>query len=161
MKNLTLVIAAACVGSAFTFGVAHADCQSDATVARGELQKAGQALEAATKKKAQPDVLCPLFRKYAAAEAGWTKFLSDNKDWCQVPEKAIEQAQTSAKRARELRDQICKVAETGIAPGGPQKPPPQGSMSSALGITTGYQLGQSEGHGGNVFDTLNGNILKQ
>lgn len=161
MKKLTLVIAAACVGSAFTFSGALADCQSDATAARGGLETAGRAIEAANKKKSGPDVLCPLFRNYTAAEQKWNKFLVENKDWCQVPDAAINQSKASLKRATELRDQICKVAATGMAPGGPAKPPPQGSLSSALGITTGYQLGQSAGNGGNVFDTLNGNILKQ
>lgn len=162
MRKLTLVIAAACVGSAFTFQVARADCQSDAAAARGELETAGKALEAATnkKEKATPDELCPLFRKFAAAEARWNKFLTDNKDWCQVPEQVIKQSTVSLKRTNSTRDQVCQVAATGMAPGGPPKPPPQGSMSSALGITTGYNIGTSAGNGGNVFDTLNGNVLK-
>lgn len=162
MRKLTLVIAAACVGSAFTFQAALADCQSDATAARSQYEAAGKALEAATKDKAKatPDVLCPLFRKFAAAEAGWNKFLNDNKDWCQVPEQVIKQSNVSLKRTNSTRDQVCQVAATGMAPGGPAKPPPQGSMSSALGITTGYNIGTSSGNGGNVFDTLNGNILK-
>lgn len=160
MRKLTLVIAAACVGSVFTLSAARADCQTDAMSARGELEAAGKALEAATKKKAAPDVLCPLFRKFAAAEAKWTKFLNDNKEWCQVPQQAIDQSKASQKRSASLRDQVCQAAASGMAPGGPAKPPPQGSLSSALGITTGYQLGQSGGNGGNVFDTLNGNVMK-
>ncbi|OYX11428.1 MAG: hypothetical protein B7Z15_11855 [Rhizobiales bacterium 32-66-8] len=62
----------------------------------------------------------------------------------------------------ELRDKICAAAANGAGAagaGGPPKPPPQGSMSSALGVTTGYVPGQS-GTGGGIFDTLNGNALK-
>ncbi|MFG1360214.1 hypothetical protein [Xanthobacter pseudotagetidis] len=158
MNRWTLVIAAAGVGSALTFSGAMADCQSDATAARAALEDSGKALGAATKRKADPQTLCPLFRAYVTAETRWNKFLVDNKDWCQVPEEAIKASSASLKKSAGVRDQVCQAAASGVAPGGPAKPPPQGSISSALGVTTGYSLG---GAGGNVFDTLNGNVMKK
>ncbi|MBB6307264.1 hypothetical protein [Xanthobacter tagetidis] len=158
MNRLTLVIAAAGLGSALTLSGAMADCQSDATAARGALEEAGKALGAATKRKADPQTLCPLFRSYVTAEIRWNKFLVDNKEWCQVPDEAIKASSASLKKSSGVRDQVCQAAASGVAPGGPAKPPPQGSISSALGVTTGYSLG---GAGGNVFDTLNGNVMKK
>ena len=70
MNRLTLVIAAAGLGSALTLSGAMADCQSDATAARGALEEAGKALGAATKRKADPQTLCPLFRSYVTARHG-------------------------------------------------------------------------------------------
>ncbi|OYW32825.1 MAG: hypothetical protein B7Z45_08985, partial [Azorhizobium sp. 12-66-6] len=99
---------------------------------------------------------------FAAAEGKLAKFLADNKEWCQIPDEAIKAASANNKKTAELRDKICAAAANGAGAagaGGPPKPPPQGSMSSALGVTTGYVPGQS-GTGGGIFDTLNGNALK-
>lgn len=161
MKQRTLAFAAsaALVASVLSAGVARADCQSDVMSIRGELEEKGKTLQAAIKKKADPQTLCPLFRAYATSEAKWAKFLTDNKDWCQIPGEAITQVTASNKKTVEIRNKVCDAAANGAAApgGGPAKPPPQGSMSSALGITTGYTLG-SKGSG--VFDTLSGNALK-
>ena len=158
MNKLTLAMSAALVGTALSAGAALADCQSDVTTLRTELEEKGKSLQAAIKKNNDPKVLCPLFRAYSASEAKWVKFLSDNKDWCQIPPQAIEGAATSSKRTAGIRDKICDAAANGAAAPGGGKPPPQGSMSSALGITTGYSLSPSKSTG--VFDTLNGNALK-
>lgn len=163
MKTSPLVLAAAMAASLATTGIARADCQSDAAPIQQEMGERAKALQAAGQKKAEPQVLCQLFRAYTATEAKWTKFLVDNKDWCQIPQQVADQAKSNAKKAIAMRDKICQVAANGgAAPGagGPPKPPPQGSISSALGITTGYSVGQSEGKSG-VFDTLNGNALQR
>lgn len=162
MRTMTLKIAAAVVVSAVSASAAWADCQTDVTSLRADLEAKGQALQAAGKKKADAQTLCPLFRTFATAEAKWVKFLETNKDWCQIPDQAIKQAIASNKKTNEVRDQVCKVAATGMAPGGPAKPPPQGSMSSALGITTGYSISNSPSNSkSGVFDTLNGNALQR
>ncbi|WP_454918206.1 hypothetical protein [Xanthobacter sediminis] len=164
MQKTTLKIAAAAVVSALSIATAWADCQTDVTAARADLEEKGKALNAAGKKKADPQTLCPLFRAFSTAEGKWVKFLTENKDWCQIPEQAITQAAASHKKTNEVRDKVCQVAANGggMAPGGPPKPPAQGSMSSALGITTGYSLGNNAADGkSGVFDTLNGNILQK
>lgn len=158
MNRFTLAIAVAGVAGTLTVSGAMADCQTDATAARGALEEAGKALGAATKRTKDPQTLCPLFRNYASAELRWNKFLVDNKDWCQVPEQAIKASKASLTKTNTVRDQVCQAAAGGGGPSGPAKPPQQGSISSALGVTTGYSLG---GAGGNVFDTLNGNIMKK
>lgn len=141
-------------------GLARADCMTDFAAIREDMQTKGKALEAAGKRKAPPQELCPLFRSYTATEAKLVKYLTDNKEWCQIPDEAIQQSQASNKKTTELRDKVCAAAASGAAgPGGPAKPPPQGSMSSALGVTTGYGSVGSSGSGG-VFDTLSGNALR-
>ncbi|WP_348933558.1 hypothetical protein [Aquabacter sp. CN5-332] len=149
------------LGSGTLLGVtvARADCQTDFVAIRAEMDEKGKALQAAGKAKASPQELCPLFRAYTAAEGKLAKYLLDNKDWCQIPEQAIAQSQEGNKKTAALRDKVCAAAANGAGPGGPGKPPPQGSMSSALGVTTGYVPGQSS-TGGGVFDTLTGNALK-
>lgn len=166
MRKLTLVLAAACVGSALTVSPALADCQSDVLALREDLEAKGKILQKATAdKNPDPAVLCPLFRSFATAEAKWNQFLSENKDWCQIPEDAIKQSAKSYKNTVGMRDRVCQAAAAGIGPGGgggagPSAPPAQGSISSALGITTGYALNPQMDRRGGIFDTLRGNALQ-
>lgn len=141
---------------------AFADCQSDFNALRADMESKGKALQAAGKAKASPQELCPLFRTFTTAEAKAAKYLQDNKDWCQIPPEAIKQAVDNNKKTAELRDRVCQAAASGATGGGAGggKPPPQGSLSQALGVTTGYTPGESNGRGG-VFDTLTGNALSK
>ncbi|MFG1463556.1 hypothetical protein V5F77_11715 [Xanthobacter sp. DSM 24535] len=149
--SLALLIAGA--------AAARADCQTDFTALRQEMEEKGQALQAAGKRKATPQELCGLFRTYTAIEGKLAKYLADNKDWCQIPDQAVSSAKASNVKTVALRDKICAAAASGAAGGeGGGKPPPQGSISSALGVTTGYVPGQSS-KGGGIFDTLNGSAL--
>lgn len=161
MQKTTLKIAAIAVVSALSIASARADCQSDVAAARADLEQKGKALNEAGKKKADPQTLCPLFRSFSSAEAKWVEFLTKNKDWCQIPEQAITQAAASHKKTNDIRDKVCQVAATGGATGGPAKPPPQGSMSSALGVTTGYSTSKASDGKSGVFDTLSGNVLQK
>lgn len=162
MHKTTLKIAAIAVVSALSISSAWADCQSDIVAARGQVEETLKALNAATKRKADPQTLCPLFRAFSTAEANWVKFLTQNKDWCQIPDEAIKQVSASHKKTNDVRDKVCQVAANGGGgAGGPAKPPPQGSMSSALGITTGYSLGNASDGKSGVFDTLSGNVLQK
>lgn len=138
---------------------ARADCQTDFVSIRQEMEEKGKALQAAGKAKAPPQELCPLFRAYVSAETKLTKYLSDNKDWCQIPDQAIVQARESNQKSAALRDKVCAAAANGGGGGGGGQPPAQGSISSALGVTTGYVPGQSS-TGGGIFDTLTGNALR-
>lgn len=138
---------------------AFADCQSDFMTLRQDMETKGKALQAAGKAKKPPQELCPLFRTFTAAEGKVAKFLQDNQEWCQIPPEVAKAALANNKKTADMRDKICQAAANGAGAGGPAKPPPQGSMSSALGITTGYVPGQSS-DGGGVFDTLTGNALK-
>ncbi len=161
MKKFTLAISATLLATVLSAGAALADCQTDVASVRGELEEKGKALQSiVNKKEKNPQVLCPAFRAYAAAEQKWVKFLTDNKDWCQVPQQAIDTAAASNKKTVDLRNKICEAAANGATgvEGGGGKPPPQGSMSSALGITTGYSIDAGKNTG--VFGTLNGNALK-
>lgn len=153
---LTLLTVSA--GLAIGIEAARADCMTDFAAIRDEMQTKGKALEAAGKAKAPPQELCPLFRAYTAAEGKLVKYLTDNKEWCQIPDDAIAQSRTANQKSSALRDKVCAAAANGAAAGA-GKPPPQGSLSSALGVTTGYVPGQSS-NGGGVFDTLSGNALR-
>lgn len=159
MRHMALLMAAIIGTTTLAAAPAFADCQSDFAAVRGELETRGKAIQAATKRKAPPQELCPLFKAYVSAEAKVGKFLSDNKDWCQIPQQVIDQSKEGNKRSSGIRDKVCAAAANGGVAPGSAPPPAQSSISSALGITTGYVPGQSSS-GGGVFDTLTGNALQ-
>ncbi|GGF60686.1 hypothetical protein GCM10007301_20540 [Azorhizobium oxalatiphilum] len=141
---------------------ALADCQTDFMALRSDMDAKGKLLQAAGKNKSGPQELCPLFRSYTTAEAKAAQYLKENKDWCQIPEETIKAALANNVKTAQLRDRVCQAAASGAGAGGggPAKPPPQGSLSQALGVTTGYVPGESSNRGG-VFDTLTGNALSK
>ncbi len=157
--NIQRLSAAALAFFLMGTGAALADCQTDFMALRQDMEEKGKLLQAAGKAKKPPQELCPLFRTFTTAEGKVAKYLQDNKDWCQIPPEVVNAALTNNKKTAELRDKICDAAANGAGAGGPSRPPPQGSMSSALGVTTGYVPGSSS-TGGGVFDTLTGNALK-
>src|SRR5436309_3397905 len=58
---------------------------------RDDVRKHGEAIQAASKKKAPPDQLCKLFKAYLAAEGKMLKALEERSGTCGVPSEAITQ----------------------------------------------------------------------
>jgi hypothetical protein len=118
---------------------------------RDETAKHGQALQAAGKKKAQPDELCKLFKAFIAAETKFLKGLEDNKAICGVPAQVIDQAKAGHNKASQTAKQVCDAAAQGPPrPAGP-------TLSDALGTTP--MVPDASGRGMGTFDTLSGSPL--
>jgi hypothetical protein len=116
---------------------------------RDETAKHGQALQAASKKKASPDEVCKLFKAFIAAETRFMKALEENSTTCGVPPEAIKQVKAGHNKASETAKNVCDAAAQ--RPAGP-------SLSDALGATpTVPNVSTSRGQG--TFDTLMGSPL--
>jgi hypothetical protein len=116
---------------------------------RDETAKHGQALQAASKKKAPPDEVCKLFKAFIAAETRFMKALEENSATCGVPPEAIKQVKAGHSKASETAKNVCDAAAQ--RPAGP-------SLSDALGATpTVPDASTSRGQG--TFDTLMGSPL--
>jgi hypothetical protein len=88
-------------------------CQ-DLLSLRDEVQKQGQALQAANQKKVGPEELCKLFRVYLRAESKMVKGVEEYQAACGVPAEAVKQVQAGHSKASQIAKQICEVA---AAPG--------------------------------------------
>jgi hypothetical protein len=77
---------------------------------RDEVQKHGQAIEAANRKKADVRVACGLFRRYIAAEAKMLKMLEADGALCGAPPQTIQQVRDSQGKATQIAKQVCDAA---------------------------------------------------
>jgi hypothetical protein len=116
---------------------------------RSEVEKSVQAIQAAGKRKATREQVCPLFKSFAIREARMVKFLVTNQRTCGVPPQAIKAAKANHAKTLQIRNQVCSAAP---APAGP-------TLSDALGgpIIADDTSAKQPGRG--TFDTLTGNAL--
>jgi len=118
---------------------------------RDETQKAGQALKAASEKKAPPEEACKLFKVFVAAESKMIKGLEENSQVCGVPADAIKQVKAQHVGVSKMAKQVCDAAAAGPRQSGP-------SFSEVLGSSpTVPDSNAKRGYG--TFDTLSGSQL--
>jgi hypothetical protein len=115
---------------------------------RDDLQKRGQAIEAANQKKASVKVACQLFRNYIAAEAKFIKALETNGASCGAPPQVVQQVRGGHAKAQQLGKQVCDAAARGVTAGP--------TLSDALG-TSPVLPDPSKKKGAGTFETLTGN----
>jgi hypothetical protein len=90
------------------------------------------------KKQLDPIVSCPKLRALAAAERAFVAYLTKNKDWCAVPEEALQSLTASSTKTTQVATQACKVADQirkaqqQQATGGAGQPPAQKLPSGPL-----------------------------
>jgi hypothetical protein len=87
-------------------------CQQLLTL-RDEMQKHGQALQAAGRKKAAPEELCKLFKAYLAAGSKMAKGLEEGSGTCGVPADVPQQVKAQQAKESQLAKQICEAAAPG------------------------------------------------
>nr|WP_309486523.1 hypothetical protein [Ancylobacter mangrovi] len=134
-----------------------AECQSQVDTLRGEVETRGKELQKATKRKASPVELCPMFRNFVSTQQKFISYLTKNQSKCHVPDEALKELKTNASGVSGVRDKVCQVAKLESEGGGAPGLPPQGSLSAGLGLSSGLPSGSQEK--GGVFDTLVGDAL--
>jgi len=137
-----------------TFGGGGIDCQGQVNGLMAERDKAGKALQAANKRKADIKTACGLLRNYVSIESKMLKFLRGAKVQCGVPDNFIKQLADSHAKSAQMSTKVCQAAANG---GGGVRPPSAG-LSEALGVNIGGNPGDKPSA---VFDTLHGNVLGQ
>jgi len=61
-------------------------------------------------KKLDPRAACGLFTKLAANGDAGVKWMTENKDWCQIPDKVFEDFTAEHKRIQTVKGQACQAA---------------------------------------------------
>ena len=156
---LALAIGGALTGAAAELGRAQAppnSCEQRFIALRSEMEARGKAMQAAGKRKAPPQEICAHLRGYSDVEAKTLKYLRDNQTACNIPNQLLQQVKGNHAKTVELRTRVCNAAALGA--GAP--PPASLGLSGALGSGSGGAPTATPG-GSGVFDTLNGNILRQ
>ncbi len=109
-KAAVLGALALCLGG----GVAHAmDCNEDI----GNLTKKRQnvidglnKLAKGTKNQLDPVASCPKLKELVVAERALLDYLTKNKEWCSVPDNALENIGGSVQKSGAVAAQACKIA---------------------------------------------------
>ena len=136
---------------------AQMPCANEFTTMRQAIEKEGAGVRALVEKKAPREQVCNQMKKFAATEAKYVKFLTDNQSWCAVPPEAVKQVTTNHNHTLKLRQQAC--AAGGPAPG-QAGPPPGPGLSDALGTARAPVPETSKSTRG-TYDTLTGNPFQR
>ena len=115
---------------------------------RADTEKAANAIKIAGDKKLPREEVCPLFQRFAAAEAKMLKFLTDNQRTCGVPLDAIKTVKTNHGRTLQMRTAVCSAAPRAAGP----------SLSDALSSPV-MPDDNDKKPGRGTYDTLTGSPL--
>jgi len=114
--TLRKALSAAAIGLPFFIcGGAHAtDCNQDI----GALTKKRQGiidqlnqLAQGGKKQLDPVASCPKLRALVAVEREFVAYLTKNKEWCSVPDQALQSLSAGSAKTVKVANQACTVAE--------------------------------------------------
>jgi hypothetical protein len=64
-----------------------------------------------SKRRPTPQQACSTLNQLVAADGRLSKWVDENKDWCQIPEEMVEQLKTGAGQAQRARGQACGAAK--------------------------------------------------
>jgi hypothetical protein len=131
---------------------AEPPCFSEFMPLRTEAEKRAQAIQAASKRKAPPEEVCGLFKRFYEAEAKLVNYAVANGTWCGIPEPAVKQMKANHAKTAQIRNRVCS-AQAGARPRAP-------SLGDALGTTVVPDASTTR-TGRGTYDTLTGNPLQR
>jgi hypothetical protein len=92
---------------------ARADCNEDMGKIMQRREAVIQELNASAKAtggKLDPTSACPRLRKLVGMESDLLTYMNKNKDWCSIPDQAIENAATGHNKTAQTANQACNIA---------------------------------------------------
>ncbi len=129
-------------------------CMKNFMPLREDAEKRGNAIKAASARKAPPDEACKLIGNFSQAELKMIKYIEANSAKCGIPASVADQLKTGHKNTAKMQAQVCNVAQQQQ-----QRGPAGPSLSEVLGSSAALPEATPTKKGGSTFDTLNGNVL--
>jgi hypothetical protein len=86
-------------------------CQTDFQKYMGPRLALIERINGFQKRKPTPGQACSTLGQLVAVDGRLSKWMGENKDWCQIPESVVEQLQTGAGQAARARNQACSAAK--------------------------------------------------
>jgi hypothetical protein len=102
------------VGLPILVAPARADCNEDLGKIMQRREALIQELNASAKAsqgKLDPTGACPRLRRLVGMENELLAYMTKNKEWCSIPDQAIENATTGHAKTAQTAAQACKIAE--------------------------------------------------
>jgi hypothetical protein len=77
---------------------------------QGLIQQINKLTEGGKKKKLDPRAACSVFTKLVTNGNAGEKWMTDNKDWCQIPDQVVEGFAKDHKASQNIKGQACQAA---------------------------------------------------
>ncbi len=74
------------------------------------IQQINKLTEGGKKKKLDPRAACSVFTKLVTNGNAGEKWMTDNKDWCQIPDQVVEGFAKDHKASQNIKGQACQAA---------------------------------------------------
>ena len=123
---------------------------------RQEAEKRGKLIKAASERHAPADEACKLIENFGRSEIKMIKYVETHAAQCGIPPQISEQLKTGHKNTESMQQKVCAVAQQQQ-----QRGPIGPSLSEVLGSATAIPTATRVRQAGNVFDTLEGNVLER
>ncbi len=114
LKSLILAASVSSGASAMMSGEAHAqasNCQTDFQKVMAPREQLMTRINGFRTKRPTPGQACTTLGQLVAADGNVLKWMTENKDWCQIPDALLEQLQTASGQVSRSRGQACAAAK--------------------------------------------------
>src|ERR1700761_8508648 len=129
------------------------ECMKGFLPLRQEAEKRGKLIKAASERHAPADEACKLIESFGQSEIKMLRYVETHAAKCGIPPQISDQLKSGHKNTESMQQKVCAVAQQQQrAPSGP-------TLSEVLGSSTAIPSATPVRHAGNVFDTLEGNVL--
>jgi hypothetical protein len=88
----------------------QSSCQTDFQKLMEPRQNLIKRINGFQQRRPTPQAACSTLSQLVAADAKLSKWVGENKDWCQLPDEMVEQLQASTGQAQRARGQACGAA---------------------------------------------------
>jgi hypothetical protein len=132
------------------------ECMKGFLPLRQEAEKRGKLIKAASERHAPADEACKLIENFGRSEIKMIKYVETHAAQCGIPPQISDQLKTGHKNTESMQQKVCAVAQQQQ-----QKGPIGPSLSEVLGSSTAIPTATRVRQAGNVFDTLEGNVLER
>ena len=131
------------------------ECMRGFLPLRQEAEKRGKLIKAASERHAPADEACKLIENFGQSEIKMIKYVETHAAKCGIPPQISDQLKNGHKNTESMQQKVCAVAQQ------QQRGPTGPSLSEVLGSATAIPSASPVRHAGNVFDTLQGNVLER
>jgi hypothetical protein len=131
------------------------ECMRGFLPLRQEAEKRGKLIKAASERHAPADEACKLIENFGQSEIKMIKYVETHAAKCGIPPQISDQLKNGHKNTESMQQKVCAVAQQ------QQRGPTGPTLSEVLGSSTAIPSATPVRHAGNVFDTLEGNVLER
>jgi hypothetical protein len=115
--RISVVVTVLAAGVLLTPGQAHAqasNCQTDFQKVMAPREALMQRINGFRNKRPTAGQACSTLGQLVTADGNVLKWMTENKDWCQIPDSLVEQLQTASGQVSKSRGQACTAAKNQV-----------------------------------------------